>query len=149
MFRHLYAFYTDLRPPFITSYKRSIWRGAVSWSIYRRCGWSIPHRVTGWLRLAHRASFHGSSPLWKCHCTKSWCRGELRQRSLMERQIALKFNHGTLDSTWNLTLVFQNPSNILWGSVWTPKRPCQEVFGGPNTSSIGVWMYRVRFNMEP
>ena len=66
-----------------------------------------PHRVTGWLRRTrHRAPFHGSSPLTKCHCTKSWCRGELCQRSLMERQIDanspevqpwnLRFNNGTL-----------------------------------------------------
>ena len=42
-------------------------------------------------------------------------------------------------STLEYTLVFQNPPNTLWGGVWNPERPSQEVFGGPNTYSQGIW----------
>ena len=42
-----------------------------------------------------------------------------------------------------LTLVFQNPPNAFSGGVWSPERPPQEVFGGPNTYSQGIWKTRV------
>ncbi len=48
----------------------------------------------------------------------------------------------------NLTLVFQNPPKTFWGGVWNPKRLSQEVFGGPNIHSGGIWKTRVRFYWE-
>ena len=52
----------------------------------------------------------------------------------------------------NLPLIFQNPPNIFWEGVWTPKRPnLREVFGGPNTYSQNIWKTSAlqrRFHVE-
>ncbi len=46
------------------------------------------------------------------------------------------------------TLVFQNPPNTFWGGVWNPKRPSQEVFGGPNIYSAGIWKTREKYGRQ-
>ena len=39
----------------------------------------------------------------------------------------------------HITLVFQNPRNNFSGGVWTPYRPSQETFRGPNTYSQDIF----------
>ena len=36
----------------------------------------------------------------------------------------------------------KSSSHTFWGGVWNPKRPSQEVFGGPNIYSAGIWKTR-------
>ncbi len=40
------------------------------------------------------------------------------------------------------TIVNQNPPSTWWGGVWNPYSPSQEMFGGPNTHSQGIWKTR-------
>ena len=48
----------------------------------------------------------------------------------------------------NRTLDIQNPRNASWVDVWNPWKPSQEMFGGSNTSSNGVWMYREKQSIK-
>ena len=43
----------------------------------------------------------------------------------------------------------KSSSHTFWGGVWNPKRLSQEVFGGPNIHSGGIWKTRDLIIFEP
>ena len=67
-----------------------------------------------------------------------WSEEEFSRMGLVKSPTIIVWS-STKQKDNDFALVFQDPPNTLWVGAWTPQRPSQEVFVGPNTDPHNVF----------